>query len=99
MEKREFLELRHLPARLDSHQAAWLLGFEPEHIPILTKSGLLRPLGRPAQNGPKYFSSATIQELARDPKWLGKASDTLVGYWQARNEGKAKIQASDGCAQ
>jgi hypothetical protein len=45
----------------------------------------LKPLGHPARNGPKYFATAELEELRRDRKWLAKASDAIVGYWQNKN--------------
>jgi hypothetical protein len=48
--------------------------------------GLLKPLGRPPSNGPKYFGAAVLEELRRDQKWLARASDAIVEYWKTRND-------------
>ena len=40
-ERRELLNLRNLPARLEVEEAAWYLGFAPHAIPILIGAGLL----------------------------------------------------------
>ena len=74
-ERRELLNLRNLPARLDVDEAGWYLGFVPHAIPIIIRAGLLKPLGHPARNGAKYFATVTLTELRNDPQWLARASD------------------------
>jgi hypothetical protein len=68
-----------------------VLGFSAQEIPILMAEGILKPLGRPARNGPKYFAAAELEDLRRNLKWLAKASDAIVGYWQKRNADKKSI--------
>jgi hypothetical protein len=48
-------------------------------------------LGHPARNGAKYFATAELEELRRDRKWLAKASDAIVDYWQDRNSRKNSV--------
>lgn len=74
-----------LPGRVDSHQAAKLLGFSSDHIPILLAKRLLKPLGHPPKNAPKYFARDYLAGLTRDQMWLAKASDALVNHWAHRN--------------
>jgi hypothetical protein len=85
-EKEHFLNLKISPARLTAEEAAWFLGFSTHEIPILMAEGLLKPLGRPPSNGPKYFGTAVLEELRRDQKWLARASDAIVEYWKTRND-------------
>jgi hypothetical protein len=85
IDKEQFLNFKTLPARLNAAQAAWYLGFSPHEIPILVTQGLLKPLGRPARNAPKFFASATLEEFRRDVKWLGKACDSISEHWKHRN--------------
>jgi hypothetical protein len=91
-QRQEFLNLTHPPARLSAEEASWFLGFSPQEIPVLVAAGLLKPLGHPARNGPKYFCTAELEELRRDRKWLARASDAIVGYWQNRNSRKSELQ-------
>jgi hypothetical protein len=56
-ECRALLSLVTLPARMNRTQAADYLGFEPDHITLLIKAGLLKPLGRPKPNSDKYFAA------------------------------------------
>jgi hypothetical protein len=42
-ERRELLNLRNLPARLEVEEAGWYLGFAPHAIPIIIRAGLLKP--------------------------------------------------------
>jgi len=81
----EFLSWKIAPARLNATQAAWYLGFEPHEIPILIAASLLKPLGHPARNGTKFFSTQALDQLRRDEKWLARASDAICEYWRERN--------------
>src|SRR5437870_12008151 len=85
-----FLNLKSPPGRLTANQAAWFLGFSDHEIPILIAKGLLKPLGHPAYNGQKFFLAATLEELLRDEKWFGKASDAIVEYWRYKNSRKGR---------
>lgn len=84
-EREQFLKLQAPPARLTAEEAAWFLGFAPQEIPLLVAKGLLKPLGHPPHNGPKYFAAAVLEDLRRDEKWLGRASDAVVEYWRFKN--------------
>jgi hypothetical protein len=87
-DKEHFLNLKNYPARVNAEQAGWILGFLPHEIPILVAEGLLKPLGHPARNGHKFFATAELEDLRRDRKWLVKASDAIVDYWQNKNSRK-----------
>jgi hypothetical protein len=89
-EMERFLNLKTPPARLTAAEAAWLLGFSAHEIPILVAKGLLKPLGHPAHNGQKYFLTSTLEELKREEKWFGKASDAIVEYWRNKNGRKSQ---------
>src|SRR4051812_40508185 len=70
-----------LPARIGAPLTAKLLGFAEHDVPILVSEGLLKPLGNPAQNAPKYFSGVEILGLASDHAWLNKATQKLSQHW------------------
>ena len=91
-----FLNLKTPPGRLTAEQAAWFLGFSAHEIPILIAKGLLKPLGHPAHNGQKYFLARTLEELRRDEKWFGKASDAIVEYWRYKNSRKGQGAPDNG---
>ena len=91
-DKEQFLNFKTLPARLNVAQAAWYLGFSPHEIPILVTEGLLKPLGHPAQNAPKFFASTNLEEFRRDVKWLGKACDAISEHWKHRNHRKTRSE-------
>ena len=84
-DKERFLNLKTHPERLTAEQAAWMLGFSNHEIPILIAKNLLKPLGHPAQNGPKFFLMAAMKDLERDEKWHGKATDAVSEYWRYKN--------------
>ncbi len=75
----------HLPARLEIEQAAWFLGFNTYDIPVLVAAKLLKPLGRPAVTGHKFFATVELEELRKDAQWLARASDAIVKHWRDKN--------------
>lgn len=76
------------PARLTAEQTAWVFNCQTHDIPILVAARLLRPLGSPAPNGIKYFSTAEMLELAKDRSWLAKVTNTVSQHWQKKNARK-----------
>jgi hypothetical protein len=89
MNEKSLLNCLRLPARLDVAQTAEVTGFLPHEISMLMYVGLLKPLGKPAQNGHKFFCTAEILELSQDRNWLDKATRAVARHWQERNS-KAK---------
>lgn len=86
--KKDFLSLVTPPARLGIEETAWFLGFNSHDIPVLVSAGLLKPLGRPASSGSKFFAAVELQNLRNDVRWLTKASDAIVHYWRDKNAGR-----------
>ena len=82
------LNFRRLPGRLNTTEAAVLLGFQEHDIPVLIAGKLLNPLGRPAPNSPKYFAAVEIEALARNPDWLSQATKSLAKFWLSKNQKK-----------
>ena len=85
MNEKSILFLPRLPARLNVDQTAEVLGFLPHEIPMLLKAGLLRPLGKPAPNGHKFFCTIEVSALSQNRDWLDKATRTVAKYWKGRN--------------
>jgi len=71
------LNCRRLPARLNAEQCAAVIGVQVHDIPTLVRRGLLHPLGQVTANAVKYFSSAEIQELSKNRRWLDKVTKAL----------------------
>lgn len=88
MSDRTLLTIQRLPARLDAHQTALLLGFAEHDIPVLIRARLLKPLGSPGQNAIKWFSTAELEALAQDRAWLDRATKTVQTHWKGRNREK-----------
>ena len=84
-EQHQLLTLAVLPARLNVAHTAHFLGFQSHELTALMAAGLLRPLGRPAANSPKYFAIVELEELRRDTKWLAKATDAVQNRWRQKN--------------
>src|SRR5438477_7636220 len=91
-ERREFLSLAILPARLSITETSWFLGFAEEDIPLFISVGLLKPLGHPPASGSKYFALAELEKLRSDTRWLAKASDAKVNHWKQKNAGRGSHQ-------
>jgi hypothetical protein len=89
-ECRTLLSLVTLPARLNRTQAADYLGFEPDHITLLIKAGLLKPLGRPKPNSDKYFAAVKLAELRQDEMWLSLATKFIFHHWNDKNNRKSR---------
>ncbi|MES2697760.1 MAG: hypothetical protein V4773_30130 [Verrucomicrobiota bacterium] len=88
-EQHRFLALMGVPpARLTVEQAAWVLGCQAHDMPVLIAAKLLKPLGTPAPNSIKYFSTAELLELAKDRSFLAKMTNTVSHHWQAKNARK-----------
>ncbi len=82
---KELLNLRRLPAMLNSAQAAVLLGVAEQDIPVLARAGLLKPLGDPPPNAVKSYSAVQVLELAGEIAMLNKIRRTVYIYWRAKN--------------
>ena len=81
---------RRLSGRLTSGEAAVVLNFQEHDIATLLTAKMLRALGDPAQNAPKYFASVDILARAADPEWLSKATKAVAKHWKAKNSRKSK---------
>ena len=77
--------LRRLPARLTTQQVAWVLNCKVYDIPVLVAARLLRPLGKPEPNAPKYYATAKMLALADDPVWLDRMTTEIQKHWRHRN--------------
>jgi len=87
-----------LLGRLTAKQTAAVLGFEPHDIPFLIRGKLLKPLGNPALNAPKFFCAREIVEYANDPAWLDKATRIVSRNWKERNERRRVNLAEESIA-
>ena len=76
------------PARYSAAQAADVLGFHVDDIPVLVREGFLTPLGKPQNNSIKYFSSTAIATLGEDDARMDEASAVLY----LKNRGKGASQ-------
>ena len=83
-------QFRSLPARIPSETVADLLGFEKHEITVLVSSKLLKPLGKPAPNGPKHFAKIEIFRLVSDTDWLSQATKAITTNWKAKNSRKTE---------
>src|SRR2546430_7771410 len=87
-EKFALLNCRRLPGRLNTSEAALLLGFQEHDIALLVTAKLLVPLGKPAPNALKYFATVQIAERASDSAGLSIATKQLAKHWLRQNRRK-----------
>jgi hypothetical protein len=97
-EKFALLNCRRLPARLNTSEAALLLGFQEHDIAVLIAARLLAPLGKPAANSPKYFAAVEIAERAANADWLSIATKAIGKHWLRKNrrkQARGETEATD----
>ena len=92
MNEKSMLSSPRLPARLNVEQVAEILGFLPYEVAVLFRGGLLRPLGKPAPNGHKFFCTAEVLELSQNRDWLDKATRAVAKCWRDKNQKKEDSQ-------
>ena len=95
-ERKEFLNLLSLPGRISATEAAWKLGFETDHITILTSAGLLKPLGHPPPGAMKFFAAVEIEQKKNDAKWMTKACEIVRLKVKDKNERAARNRMRNG---
>jgi hypothetical protein len=88
-EKFALLNCRRLPGRLNTSEAALLLGVQEHDIALLVAAKLLVPLGKPAANAPKYFAAVEIADRASDSEWLSTVTKQLAKHWLRKNRRKS----------
>ena len=81
-------QFRSLPARIPSETVAELLRFEKHFIKVLVSNKLLKPLGKPASNGPKRFVKIDNFRLTFDTAWLSQATKIITANWKNKNSRK-----------
>ena len=82
------LDRERPPARLNAEQTADLLGFEKDDLALLTRAGLLAPLGNPTTNAVKYYATVDVAAFSEDRDRLDQA--TAIIY--SRNRSKFEAQ-------
>ena len=88
-EQHQFMRLLgQLPARLTAEQVAWVINCQSHDVPVLAAARLLKPLGNPAPNGPKFFATSEVLELCRDKAWLIKVTNAINQHWRQQNIAK-----------
>jgi len=76
------------PARLNASQTADILGFEKDDLALISKAGLLVPLGNPTNNAVKYYATMDVAAFSENRNRLDQA--TAIIY--ARNRSKSDPQ-------
>lgn len=95
MNSQSILQTARLPARIDWKDASLMLGLKDHDIHILIRAGMMKPLGNPAPNSPKYFATSEIVALCEDVDWLDKATRTISRHWKRKNANAKERRQSE----
>ncbi len=93
MQTLQVLQVFRLPARLTAQEAGALLGFHPDSVAYLAKSGLLKALGE-IGDVQLMFATVEIRRLCTDEKWLTKATNAIRHHHRHRNAAQRDRRAS-----
>jgi hypothetical protein len=85
MDRETFLNLRHLPFRVDYVEAGYLVNATEEQIAIGVSKKLFKPLGKPSQNARKWLALVDVQQVARDRASLDRLTNAIASYHRKRN--------------
>ena len=80
------LAKKQWPACVSAEDAAAIFGWPAYYLPFLMKAGHLKPLGRPSQNGRKWFATVELEQCSRNRDWLDKAMRIVSRQIQKMNE-------------
>jgi hypothetical protein len=70
---------------LNTSEVAVLLGFQEHDVAPLVAAKFLTPLGKPAQNAPKYFAAVEVLACSDNRDWLSQATKVLAKHWATKN--------------
>lgn len=73
------------PGRLNTEQAAAILGFGDHDIPVLVTAKHFKPLGNPVPNAVNYFAAKSVEGFAEDEEWLSRATKATYAHWARQN--------------
>jgi len=79
-------------ARQDVIGTAKILGVREHDIATLVRGRLLKPLGNPTANAPKYFATCELLRLANDVAWLDRATRAISQHWKNKNAGRSSAR-------
>jgi hypothetical protein len=86
---------RTFAACVGVEDAAAIFGWPVYYMPFLVRSGHLKPLGKPAQNGRKWFATVELVQHSQDRDWLDKAVRIVAKRIHEMN-GKQRINEPSG---
>ena len=82
---------------MNTSEVAVLLGFQEHDIAPLVEPKLLKPLGKPAPNAPKYFTAIEVLACAANRDWLLHATRAIAKHWAMINCPRLRIHfATEG---
>lgn len=82
----QILSARHLPGVLYSDEAAFLLRKSPDDLHLLAKKNLIKEIGDPKPNAPKYYLTEEVLAKKDDPQWQDQAVRLLTRKNRVKND-------------
>lgn len=92
----QILSARQFPGVLYAQEAAFLLRKAPEDLHYLAKLGMLKELGSPKANAPKYFLTEEILKLKDDQRWQDRAIRMLTRKRRLKNQKFSRAKVLNG---
>jgi hypothetical protein len=89
--------LEEYGAFMTKEKVAKVLDIGTHNIPVLTRAGLLKPLGHPQKYCVKKFSRDELARNLADKTWLEKTAAAIHKHWRIKNARKrAKLAKLNG---
>lgn len=82
---------KYWPACVGAEDAAAIFGWPVYYMPFLVRSRHLKPLGKPAQNGRKWFATVELAQHSQDRDWLDKAVRIVARRIHEMNDKQKKF--------
>lgn len=82
----QILSARQLPGVLYSDEAAFLLRKSPDDLHLLAKKNLIKEIGDPQPNAPKYYLTEEVLSKKDDPQWQDQAVRILTRKNRVKND-------------
>ena len=98
MDRQPLTPPRVRPACVGIEDAARIFGWPQYYLPMLMRAGHLKPLGKPMQNGRKWFATVDIEQASANPDWLDKAI-RIIGKSINEKNSKQRGKLADGAGE
>ncbi len=95
IEAHTLLTAQRLPAQLYAKEAAFFLRISPEDLNHLAVNKLIKPVGKPTPNAPKYYLTQEVLSKSNDSEWMNKMNVFLSKHRRDKNLKYRKDEPQD----